>query len=104
VLNSGPFPPVMTVIDCKLVIGAALFGVGWGIGYLCPGPFMMLFSVFSLQVQVVWGISCILGMFLANWLGQVIDRKKVENSEPQQVHPSNPEIESASKPKQEVQP
>ena len=25
-------------IDLQLVIGAALFGLGWGLGGLCPGP------------------------------------------------------------------
>lgn len=26
------------IIDTKLVAGSALFGIGWGIGGLCPGP------------------------------------------------------------------
>ena len=30
--------PTRTSIDLRLVGGAALFGVGWGIGGLCPGP------------------------------------------------------------------
>jgi hypothetical protein len=30
--------PDRTDLDRKLVIGAALFGVGWGLGGLCPGP------------------------------------------------------------------
>nr|WP_301287378.1 DUF6691 family protein [Sphingobium sp. OAS761] len=30
--------PGTRVIDGKLVAGAALFGVGWGIAGLCPGP------------------------------------------------------------------
>ena len=25
-------------IDARLVLGAALFGIGWGLGGLCPGP------------------------------------------------------------------
>jgi uncharacterized protein len=33
------FPPQPSnVIDAKLVGGAALFGVGWGISGYCPGP------------------------------------------------------------------
>lgn len=30
--------PVTTGIDRKLAIGALIFGAGWGIGGLCPGP------------------------------------------------------------------
>ncbi len=30
--------PTRRDIDARLVIGAALFGVGWGLGGFCPGP------------------------------------------------------------------
>jgi len=30
--------PEKTAIDVRLVIGAALFGIGWGLAGLCPGP------------------------------------------------------------------
>ncbi len=30
--------PTKTKIDARLIIGAAIFGIGWGIGGLCPGP------------------------------------------------------------------
>ena len=30
--------PSSTHIDAKLVIGSALFGVGWGMAGFCPGP------------------------------------------------------------------
>jgi uncharacterized membrane protein YedE/YeeE len=30
--------PTKTDIDARLLIGAGLFGVGWGLGGYCPGP------------------------------------------------------------------
>lgn len=30
--------PTRKDIDARLVIGAALFGIGWGLGGFCPGP------------------------------------------------------------------
>lgn len=30
--------PTKTVIDRPLLVGAGLFGVGWGLAGLCPGP------------------------------------------------------------------
>ena len=38
-LSGHPFPaPPAPRISCPLLLGSALFGVGWGLVGLCPGP------------------------------------------------------------------
>jgi uncharacterized membrane protein YedE/YeeE len=32
------FVPENTKIDWKLLAGSAIFGIGWGLGGVCPGP------------------------------------------------------------------
>jgi uncharacterized membrane protein YedE/YeeE len=39
-------------IDAPLVIGAALFGIGWGIGGYCPGPALTALSNLSAEAFV----------------------------------------------------
>jgi uncharacterized membrane protein YedE/YeeE len=38
VFESGFQLPAKTVIDRPLLIGAGIFGAGWGLAGLCPGP------------------------------------------------------------------
>jgi uncharacterized protein len=37
--------PVPRTIDGRLVAGAALFGIGWGLAGLCPGPALTLLGL-----------------------------------------------------------
>jgi uncharacterized protein len=46
----------------NLILGAILFGAGWGLGALCPGPAMTLIPVFSPFFSLIW----MSGMFLGN--------------------------------------
>ena len=36
--------PKSKFVDRDLLLGAALFGVGWGLGGLCPGPAVAVFG------------------------------------------------------------
>lgn len=44
--------PKLRQVDPKLVGGAALFGVGWGIGGYCPGPGIVSLGAGSLDALV----------------------------------------------------
>ncbi|MGR5155248.1 DUF6691 family protein [Vibrio owensii] len=56
--------PTSKVIDKKLVGGAALFGIGWGLLGVCPGPAVA--SLFTGNTQVLLFIAAMLvGSFTA---------------------------------------
>ena len=40
--NGNFHNPEFTRIDAPLVVGAALFGIGWGMSGICPGPAISL--------------------------------------------------------------
>jgi len=53
--------PTSVVIDRKLVVGAILFGIGWGLLGLCPGPAVA--SLLSFQPKVfLFVLFMIIGM------------------------------------------
>jgi uncharacterized membrane protein YedE/YeeE len=59
--------PVMNRIDRRLLIGASLFGVGWGMVGLCPGP--ALVNLASLDWRIIGFVAMVaLGNRLAHWL------------------------------------
>jgi uncharacterized membrane protein YedE/YeeE len=55
--------PVNNRIDAPLVVGSALFGLGWGIGGFCPGPAMAALMI-GLPETVVFVIAMLVGMTL----------------------------------------
>ena len=53
-----------TALDLPLVAGAALFGIGWGIGGYCPGPAITALSNLSVE-PVVFVAAMVVGGLLA---------------------------------------
>lgn len=62
--------PTNTQIDKKLLTGAAIFGIGWGLRGICPGPALVNLSG-GLTSIFAFVISMLIGMIGSN----VISRK-----------------------------
>jgi uncharacterized protein len=59
--------PTRKDIDWRLILGAVIFGAGWGIGGYCPGP--ALASVLSGEKEIAYFIlPMIAGMLIAKKL------------------------------------
>jgi len=57
--------PTSQDLDLSLIVGAILFGAGWGLAGLCPGP--ALASIPTLEPSIFIFIGAMLaGMFLQN--------------------------------------
>ena len=55
--------PSSSIIDRKLILGSAMFGVGWGLAGFCPGPALM--NLATLQPEVWLFVAAMLaGMWL----------------------------------------
>lgn len=57
--------PAQARIDVALVSGAALFGIGWGLGGFCPGPAVVA-SLRNGNAALV-AVAMIAGMWLADY-------------------------------------
>ncbi len=50
--------PTSQVIDRRLLSGAAIFGIGWGLGGLCPGPAIAALALGA--PQILWFVAAML--------------------------------------------
>ncbi|KAB0522471.1 MULTISPECIES: DUF6691 family protein [Xanthomonas] len=58
--------PQQRQIDHKLVIGAALFGIGWGLAGVCPGPAVALLAT-GQAIALVFAAALVAGV-LIHWI------------------------------------
>ena len=55
--------PTAVKVDTRLLLGSAMFGIGWGLAGFCPGPALM--NLFTMHKEVViFVVSMIVGMLL----------------------------------------
>ena len=59
--------PEFKKIDAPLVVGAALFGVGWGMSGICPGPAISLVAFWPSNLLLY-----LVALFLGSYAGALI--------------------------------
>jgi uncharacterized membrane protein YedE/YeeE len=83
--------PKRTQIDAPLVVGAAVFGVGWGLGGFCPGPGLVAAGSGSRSALIF-----VVGMTLGVLIQHAMARMRLERSLEASASGSNPSAESIS--------
>ncbi|WP_026101187.1 YeeE/YedE family protein [Synechococcus sp. PCC 7336] len=61
------FLPTKTAIDRPLLVGAALFGIGWGIAGYCPGPGITALTL-GMWNPAIFVLSAIAGSLTYRWI------------------------------------
>lgn len=61
--------PAASKIDAMLLVGAAIFGVGWGLAGFCPGP-----AITSLALFAPGTLVFVAAMAAGMWIGRVAPR------------------------------
>jgi hypothetical protein len=80
VITALYFWPSRTDIDRPLIVGSVLFGIGWGLAGLCPGPALVNLAslaprVFAFVVAMIAGMSV-----LDLWQRRVPSASAIENA------------------------
>ena len=57
--------PSSVNIDLRLVVGAAVFGIGWGLSGFCPGP-----AITSASLMTTGTLVFLPAMLFGMWLGR----------------------------------
>jgi uncharacterized membrane protein YedE/YeeE len=66
-LDDRFYLPASCVIDRPLILGAAVFGAGWGLAGFCPGPAVTSLSI-GLVPSFIFAAAMVAGMMLHDHL------------------------------------
>jgi uncharacterized membrane protein YedE/YeeE len=67
--------PTRSDIDIRLVGGAAIFGVGWGLGGFCPGP-----AVTSLASGHTAVVTFVIAMLVGMYLFKLVESRRLRQA------------------------
>ena len=63
--------PDKVLLDKRLLIGSGLFGLGWGLAGLCPGPAITALVSLSPDV-IIFVLAMLVGFWLENQIGRLV--------------------------------
>lgn len=66
--------PTKSDLDFRLLVGAAIFGIGWGLGGFCPGPAFVSISAGS-KGTILFIVNMLIGMILAKFIMLSLKKK-----------------------------
>ncbi|MGY8710203.1 YeeE/YedE thiosulfate transporter family protein [Bradyrhizobium sp. 18BD] len=64
------YVPTRTDIDPKIIVGPAIFGIGWGLAGFCPGPALTALGFGSISAFIFVAAMCA-GMVLARFIARL---------------------------------
>jgi len=67
--------PAATAIDRRLVVGSLLFGAGWGLAGICPGPGLVLIGA-GIPKGLLFVAAMLAGMGLFELIERIARQKK----------------------------
>lgn len=73
--------PTRADIDAPLVLGAGIFGIGWGLGGFCPGPGLVSAASGALPA-IVFVLGMIAGTKIEHFVTPAIARSRAARHEP----------------------
>ena len=68
--------PTRSDIDPKIIVGPAIFGIGWGLAGFCPGPALTALGFGSISA-FVFVVAMFAGMVLARFLAQLPSSRRL---------------------------
>ena len=72
--------PTRRDLDPRLIAGAAVFGLGWGLAGLCPGPALTLLTVAPAQA-VTFVVAMVVGMLAFHLLPAAAPKPAVQGAD-----------------------
>ena len=58
--------PAKTEVDSRIVVGGAVFGIGWGLAGYCPGPMLTSLSFADGSIVTIV-VAYVVGTFATKW-------------------------------------